>query len=79
MSYAHNNLSVLAYANGFTLWHYTTDDTSIVTAGYFNDAAEMLRTGDVIVANVDMDGSPDAELVVVQSATSGAVQVAALP
>ena len=26
MAFQNKNLSVLAYANGFTLWHYTTDD-----------------------------------------------------
>ena len=31
-------LSVLAYANGFTLWHYTTTDSAATTdtSGYFN-------------------------------------------
>lgn len=28
MAYNAKNLSVLAYANGFTLWHYTTTDTA---------------------------------------------------
>ena len=29
----------MAYANGFTLWNYTTPDalTDVNTAGYFND------------------------------------------
>ena len=47
MSYNPKNLSVLAYANGFTLWHYTTTDTAPTTdtAGYFNNAADMLRVG----------------------------------
>ncbi len=26
MAFQTKDLSVLAYANGFTLWHYTTDD-----------------------------------------------------
>ena len=29
MAYLSKNLSVLAYANGFTLWHYTTADTAV--------------------------------------------------
>lgn len=52
------DLSVLAYANGFTLWHYTTTDSAaeVGGAGYFNDAADMLRVGDMIFANTDTDG-----------------------
>ena len=41
MAYAPKNLSALAYANGFTLWHYKTPDqpAEVDTSGYFNDAA----------------------------------------
>ena len=40
MAFNAKNLSVLAYANGFTLWHYASDDTAaaIDSAGYFNPA-----------------------------------------
>lgn len=53
MAYNPRNLSVLAYANGFTLWHYASPDavTSVGGAGYFNAAADMLRAGDMILAN----------------------------
>ncbi len=58
MAFAGRNLSVLSYANGFTLWHYTTtDNNAVVTAAdYFNDATDMLRKGDMIIANVDTGG-----------------------
>lgn len=52
MAYDPKNLSVLAYANGFTLWHYRTDNDGISTVasdGYFNAAADMLRSGDRIM------------------------------
>lgn len=45
-------LSVLAYANGFTLWHYRDDaDTraAILAAGYFNASAHLLRRGDMVL------------------------------
>jgi len=44
MAYDPNNLSALTYANGFTLWHYKTPDstTTVDTSGYFNEAAGML-------------------------------------
>ena len=50
MAYNAKNLSVLAYANGFTLWHYRTPDAGyeLADTGYFNGAAEMLRAGDMI-------------------------------
>jgi hypothetical protein len=53
MAYDPNNLSALAYANGFTLWHYKTVDPAVQvdTTGYFNEAAAMLRVGDFIMAN----------------------------
>lgn len=59
MSFQTKDLSVIAYANGFTLWHYTTvDETADVdTAGYFDEAADMLRIGDMILANTDTEGT----------------------
>jgi len=57
MSFTASDLSVLAYANNFTLWHYTTTDDDVTGSGYFNKAADMLRVNDLIIANVDTDGS----------------------
>lgn len=80
MSYESKNLSVLAYANGFTLWHYATTDAaaSVDTAGYFNNAADMLRVGDMILANVDTAGTPAAGIFLVNANASGTVDVADL-
>jgi hypothetical protein len=51
MAFAIRNLSVLAHANGFTLWHYKTSDdrTSVQAPGYFADAADMLASGDMMM------------------------------
>jgi hypothetical protein len=78
MAFQARNLSVLAYANGFTLWHYTTVDAAAVvdTAGYFDAAAEMLRVGDIVIANVDTDGTPAAGLFLVKSNAAGVVDAA---
>ena len=78
MAYASKDLSVLAYANGFTLWHYTTNDiaTDVDTAGYFNDAADMLRVGDIIVANVDTAVTPGGGMFFVNANAAGIVDVA---
>lgn len=77
MSYDSQNLSVLAYANGFTLWHYVTNDAAddVDDAGYFDEAAGMLRKGDMIMANVGSDGAPSAGLFVVTANTDGEVDV----
>lgn len=77
MSYQSKDLSVLAYANGFTLWHYTTADAAaaVDTAGYFNPAVDMLRAGDIIIANVATGGTPQAGLFFVSQAASGVVDV----
>lgn len=52
MAFAIRDLSVLAYANGFTLWHYKGGaDTlaSIGAAGFLNAAASMINAGDMVM------------------------------
>lgn len=71
-----NDLSVLAYANNFTLWHYKTFDNVVTTAGYFNNAADMMRVGDVLIVNVDTDGTPFTKFYVVTAISGGTVTVA---
>lgn len=78
MSYQSKDLSVLAYANGFTLWHYTTADahTAVRVAGYFNAASHMLRIGDMILANTGIGGTPVAGILLVNANASGLVDTA---
>lgn len=75
MAFAARNLSVLSYANGFTLWHYSTDDalTGIVTAGYFNDASDMLRKGDMIVTNANRSTSLENAVLFISNVQNGVV------
>jgi hypothetical protein len=44
------NLSVLAYSNGFTLWHYKSDDdrSSVIEPGYFSEMAGIFNPGDAM-------------------------------
>ncbi|MEM6781020.1 MAG: hypothetical protein AAF569_04070 [Pseudomonadota bacterium] len=77
MAYSAADLSVLAYANNFTLWHYKTVDADVTTAGYFNGAADMMNVNDLIIANVDTDGSPATVFYIVTAVSSGNVTVAA--
>ena len=54
MAFAIRNLSVLAYANGFTLWHYKAsgDAQATVTApSFFRDAGDMLASGDMVMVS----------------------------
>ncbi len=71
------NLNVLAYANGFTLWHYTTMDSpaEIRQKDYFDDADQLLRSGDLIVANT---GGGDAAILSVSEQAEKAVKTQVL-
>ncbi len=79
MAFVASDLSVLAYANNFTLWHYATLDNavSVTGAGYLNKAADMLRVNDLIIANVDTDGTPATVFYIVTVNTGSSVTIAA--
>jgi len=52
MSFAIRNLSVLSYAQGFTLWHYKGGAgqlTDIAADGFFDAAGDMLAPGDMLM------------------------------
>tara|TARA_R110002124_G_scaffold287365_1_gene474120 strand:- start:52718 stop:52957 length:240 start_codon:yes stop_codon:yes gene_type:complete len=72
-----NDLSVLAYANKFTMWHYTTEDALVTSGGYFDGAAEMLRVNDLIIANLDTADTPDTTFYIVTANTGSAVTISA--
>lgn len=50
MSFEPTDLTVLAYADGYTLWHYVSDDSAneIKDAGYFESARDLFRNNDRI-------------------------------
>lgn len=75
MSFISSDLSVLAYANNFTLWHYTTIDSAVTTTGYFNKAVDMMRVNDLIIANVDTDGTPATKFYVVTGNDGSSVSI----
>ncbi len=58
MGFIAGNLSVLAYAQGFTLWHYkgsgSIDD--IARPDYFEEAGDMLAAGDMLLASASDGG-----------------------
>lgn len=54
MAFVPNNLAVLAYAAGFTLWSYATAEdgmAAVQAPGYFDDARAHLRPDDLILLN----------------------------
>ncbi len=71
-----SDLSVLAYANNFTLWHYRTTDAAVTGTGYFNNASDMMNVNDLIIANVATGGTPATKFYIVTGITGGAVTVA---
>lgn len=77
MAYQPHNLSVLSYANGFTLWHYRTSDSvnDVDTVGYFNMASAMLRVGDFLLVNGGVGTVATHGLMVVLSNAGGVVDV----
>lgn len=58
MAFMNRNLSVIAYANGFTLWHYKTNDAiaEVQDPTYFARVAALMNAGDIIIINCD-DGA----------------------
>lgn len=58
MDFAIRNLSTLAYAQGFNLWHYRNRGGQIdgVSNGFFNPAADMMAAGDMILVSASDGG-----------------------
>ena len=77
MAYQPENLSALSYANGFTLWHYRTGDTSgeVDNTGYFDGAARMLRVGDFVFLNAGVGVTPMSGVMIVTSNNGVSVDV----
>jgi hypothetical protein len=70
-----SNLSVLAYANNFTLWHYTTTDSAVTGGGYYNNAADMLRVNDLLIVNYNTGGTPATKFYIVTANTGSSVTI----
>ena len=90
MAFKSRELSVLAYANGFTLWHYRTEDRladlldptlgAFENAGYFGAACDLLCAGDQVLVNLNGGIRPAlASFVVEHVNPGGQVRVALAP
>jgi hypothetical protein len=70
MAFVLRNLSVLAYANGFTLWHYRSAEdapTALDKPGYFAEAGDLLASGDIVMVS----GQHGARIASVTQAANG--------
>jgi hypothetical protein len=59
MDFAIRNLSVLAYAQGFTLWHYRAGAVPlerVAGSGFFDAAADMFAAGDMVMVSAATGG-----------------------
>ena len=77
MAFAIRNLSVLAYANGFTLWHYKAGSDrlqTVVSRDFFADAADMLAQSDLMM----ISASDGARIVTMTAPVDGLVVTAPL-
>ena len=59
MAFSPCNLSILAYANGFTLWHYSAGAESSAVSGneFFDDARDLVSAGDIVMVSGETGGS----------------------
>lgn len=78
MAYSSKNFSVMAYANGFTLWNYSTEDNLSVVKGngYFNEVAPFARQGDMILVVANKGSSIETGIIGVANIANEAVTVA---
>jgi len=77
MAFAIRDLSVLAYANGFTLWHYKSGGDAlpnVASDDFFGDASDMMAGGDMIMVS----GSGGCRILCVAFAEAGKVLSAPL-
>lgn len=72
------NFSVMSYANGFTLWNYTTEDSleTIKSENYFDETAPFARKGDMILAVAGKESTVEAAVLFVKTVADGSVVTA---
>ncbi len=78
--YNSKNFSVLAYANGFTLWSYSTEDALSVVkaAGYFKEIAPFARSGDMILVTAKNTAAIEPAILSVATVSADGVTIAGI-
>ncbi len=61
-----------------SVWMLATNDTAadVQTSGYFNSFVAQLQLGDVIIAALDLDGTPAGRMYLVTAKSATAITVA---
>mgnify|MGYP000845276399 CR=1 FL=1 len=77
MAFSAASLTRLAGGSGVGLWHYTSADAigDINTAGYFNDASDMLNVYDYMIIVSSTGGTVAVSHAYVASNASGVVDI----
>lgn len=75
MSFNSKDFSVMAYANGFTLWSYSTADTlaTVKADAYFNTVSPFARKGDMIMITAGMDSTIESDILSIKSVSADEV------
>lgn len=75
MAFRNQDLSVIAYANGFTMWHYASTDSleTITSDNYFEPVKTLANTGDIVIIN-----APDGTAMRVMELSSDYVKLTTL-
>jgi hypothetical protein len=75
MAFTEKTLTLVAHGSGNQVFQYVTDDNlaAVETAGYFT--TELLKKGDVILASLDMDGTPKLVIYLVSAVSSGVATI----
>lgn len=81
MAFENKKLCLIAHSSGNQIFHYVSNDdaTAVETANYFNQACETanLKKGDVVIASLDLDGTPAIKTYMVSDISAGVVSVVA--
>ena len=80
MTFAAENLNVTAYANGFTLWNYISEDnlSDICSKNYFAAADNDLKSGDMILVSLKSTSFSSGAILLVSRIEIGEVSVVKL-
>jgi len=81
MPFSPKDLSVLAYATGFTLWHYLCreDLNQSALSNYFDDAKDVFRSGDIVMMSYVREGLTACAWLVVVTVREGGVSAIRVP
>lgn len=58
MAFKHKNFNVIAYANGFTLWQYSSNEETlkeIEQDNYFGVVYTLMNNGDIIIITTNKE------------------------